>query len=90
MAFITAIAIASKLAGGFLGALSLGKRGALIVGVGMVPRGEVGVVIASLGLAAGVFSARLYALIVAMSLLTSIVTPPVLSLLFRNEPRKTE
>lgn len=85
LALITAIAIVSKLAGGFLGALSLGKRGALIVGVGMVPRGEVGVVIASLGLVSGVFSPHIYALIVAMSLLTSIVTPPVLALLFRGE-----
>ena len=51
----------------------------------MMPRGEVGVLIASLGLTAGVFSPRMYALIVAMSLLTSIVTPPLLSLLFRQE-----
>jgi Na+:H+ antiporter len=87
LVLITAIAIASKLLGGFLGALSLGRRGALIVGVGMVPRGEVGVVVASLGLASGVFSAQLYALIVAMSLLTSVVTPPVLGLLFRPQAR---
>jgi Kef-type K+ transport system membrane component KefB len=85
LALITLIAIVSKLLGGFLGALALGRRGALIVGVGMVPRGEVGVVIASLGLAAGVFSAQIYALIVAMSLLTSVVTPPMLALLFRSE-----
>ena len=72
--------------GGFIGALSLGRRSALIVGVGMVPRGEVGVVIASLGLAAGVFSARTYALIVAMSLLTAMITPPVLALLLGRQP----
>jgi Kef-type K+ transport system membrane component KefB len=83
---VTIIAIVSKFAGGFLGALSLGRRGAAIVGVGMVPRGEVGVVIASLGLAAGVFSNRIYAVIVAMSLLTAMVTPPVLALLLRNKP----
>jgi Kef-type K+ transport system membrane component KefB len=81
---VTVIAIVSKLAGGFLGALSLGKRSAVIVGVGMVPRGEVGVVIASLGLAAGVFSNEIYAVIVAMSLLTSIVTPPVLAALLKR------
>ncbi len=85
LALITAIAIVSKILGGFLGALSLGKRGALIVGIGMVPRGEVGVVVASLGLAAGVFSARMYALIVAMSLLTAMVTPPFLALLLREK-----
>jgi Kef-type K+ transport system membrane component KefB len=85
--FATLIAIASKLVGGFLGALSLGRRGATIVGVGMIPRGEVGVVIASLGLAAGVFTNQIYAVIVAMSLLTSIVTPPFLALLFKRESR---
>lgn len=84
LALITVIAAISKLIGGFLGALSLGKRGALIVGVGMVPRGEVGVVVASLGLAAGVFSPRTYALIVAMSLLTALITPPALAILLRR------
>jgi Kef-type K+ transport system membrane component KefB len=84
---VTVIAIVSKLIGGFLGGLSLGRRGALIVGVGMVPRGEVGVVIASLGLTGGVFSNEIYAVIVAMSLLTSIITPPVLAVLLRKEPQ---
>jgi Kef-type K+ transport system membrane component KefB len=88
LALITVIAIVSKLAGGFLGALPLGKRGALIVGVGMIPRGEVGVVVASLGLAAGVFTPRVYALIVAMSLLTAMITPPVLAALLRPVRRK--
>ena len=82
---VTVIAIASKLAGGFLGALSLGKRSAAIVGFGMVPRGEVGVVIASLGLTAGVFSEQIYAIIVAMSLLTAMVTPPVLAWLLKRQ-----
>jgi Kef-type K+ transport system membrane component KefB len=90
LALITAIAIVSKLIGGFLGALSLGRLSALIVGVGMVPRGEVGVVIASLGLAAGVFSPRTYALIVAMSLLTAMVTPPVLAMLLKRAPKLRE
>ncbi|MDO1528668.1 cation:proton antiporter [Fulvimonas sp. R45] len=90
---VTLIAIVSKLVGGFLGALSLGRRGATIVGFGMVPRGEVGVVIASLGLSAGVFSDRVYAIIVAMSLLTAMVTPPVLAWLLRRagaEPQRSE
>lgn len=84
LALVTAIAIVSKLVGGGLGAISLGARGALIVGVGMIPRGEVGIVIASLGLAAGVFSNEIYAIIVAMSLLTSVVTPPVLAMLLKR------
>ena len=84
LAMATLIAVVSKLIGGYLGAFSLGHRSALIVGFGMVPRGEVGVVIAALGLAAGVFSERIYAVIVAMSLLTAVITPPILSLLLRR------
>jgi Kef-type K+ transport system membrane component KefB len=47
----------------------------------------VGVVIASLGLAAGVFNDRIYAIIVAMSLLTAMVTPPVLAWLLKRSGR---
>jgi len=85
LALVTAIAVISKLIGGFFGALSLGRKSALIVGIGMIPRGEVGVVVASLGLAAGVFTPRVYALIVAMSLLTAMITPPFLAILLREK-----
>ena len=85
LAVVTAIAVVSKLLGGFLGALTLGRRAATLVGFGMVPRGEVGVVVASLGLAAGVFDERIYALIVAMSLLTAMLTPPILAALLRRD-----
>ncbi len=82
----TLLAIVTKLAGGWLGALRLGPRSALIVGIGMIPRGEVGIVVAALGLAAGVFGNLMYAVIIAMSLLTSIIAPPFLALLLRPYP----
>jgi Kef-type K+ transport system membrane component KefB len=81
LALVTVLAVISKLVGGGLGAISLGKRSALVVGVGMVPRGEVGIIVASLGKSAGVFSDQLFAIIVAMSLLTSVIAPPVLKML---------
>ena len=81
---VTAIAVISKFIGGWLGSIALGPHSATIVGVGMVPRGEVGIVVATLGLAAGVFNNRIYAIIVAMSLLTSVVTPPVLAWLLKR------
>ncbi|MGN6313563.1 MAG: cation:proton antiporter [Rhodanobacteraceae bacterium] len=84
LAMATVLALVTKLLGGGLGALKLGMRSALTVGVGMMPRGEVGVVIASLGLAARVFSERMYAVIIAMSLLTSVIAPPVLAALLRR------
>jgi Kef-type K+ transport system membrane component KefB len=87
----TVLALVTKLAGGWLGALRLGPRSALIVGVGMIPRGEVGIVVAALGLSAGVFGDLLYAVIIAMSLLTSIIAPPFLALLLKQpEPASAE
>lgn len=88
LAVVVVLAVASKLIGCGLGALSLGKKAALIVGIGMVPRGEVGIIVASLGLAAGVFTGPTYATIVAMSLLTSIIAPPALKLLLANGPQE--
>lgn len=90
LAVVTVLAVASKLVGGGLGALSLGKKSALIVGFGMVPRGEVGIIVASLGQSAGVFSGRIYAIIIAMSLLTSVVAPPILKALLANAPQEPD
>ncbi len=81
---VTLIAVISKFIGGWLGAISLGPQSATIIGTGMVPRGEVGIVVATLGLAAGAFDNRIYAIIVAMSLLTSVVTPPILAWLLKR------
>jgi Kef-type K+ transport system membrane component KefB len=83
---VTALAIAGKFFGGGLGAWSLGRKSAMIVGVGMIPRGEVGIIVASLGLRAGVFSNTVYAIIITMSLLTSVIAPPVLIALFARPP----
>jgi len=82
LVIVTMLAITGKLLGCGLAALSLGRKSALTVGVGMIPRGEVGIIVAGLGLQAGIFSDTLYAIIIAMSLLTSILTPPVLKVLF--------
>lgn len=83
---VTLLAVAGKLIGCGLGALSLGRKSALIVGVGMVPRGEVGIIVASLGQQAGVFTGTTYAVIIAMSLLTSIIAPPALKGLLAGSP----
>jgi Kef-type K+ transport system membrane component KefB len=44
----------------------------------MVPRGEVGIIVAGIGSAAGVIGDELFAVIVAMSVLTTLLVPPVL------------
>lgn len=83
---ITALAIVSKLVACGIGAWAMGLRSALIVGVGMVSRGEVGIIMASLGKQAGVITDGMYAAIIAMSLLTSVVAPPALTALFGRAP----
>lgn len=81
-------AVASKLIGGGLGALALGWQDAMRVGAGMIPRGEVGFVVAQIGSAAGILSKEMYGVIVFMSLATTLVAPPILAAAFRGVPRE--
>ncbi|MCL4499862.1 MAG: cation:proton antiporter, partial [Chloroflexi bacterium] len=82
---MTAVAIAGKMIGCGIGAKGLGPRSALIIGVGMVPRGEVGLIVATIGMTVGALSKDLVATIVLVSLLSTIVVPPLLPMLFKNE-----
>ena len=79
---ITLLALATKFAGAWGAARSLGPRNALAVGVGMVPRGEVGIIVAGIGATAGVVSDSLFTVIVGMSILTTLVAPPLLKRVF--------
>jgi len=78
LAAVTAVAALTKLAGAWIGARGMERREAWIVAVGMIPRGEVGIIVASIGAAAGVVDEQLFAVVVAMSILTTIAVPPVL------------
>ena len=51
----------------------------------MSPRGEVGIIVASIGLASGAMSQDLYAVVVLMSVITTIIAPPIISKLFRQK-----
>ncbi len=83
---VTALAIATKAVGCGLGAWGLGPRSAAIVGVGMAPRGEVGLVVASIGQGLGALPSEIFSVVVVMSVLTTLVVPPLLPLLFRGRP----
>ena len=82
---LTIIAIATKYVGCGAGALKMGRRSASIVGVGMVPRGEVGIIIASIGFAMGVVSPGIFAGVIFMSMATTIVAPPLLTYAFKSK-----
>ena len=81
---ILVAAILSKLIGCGLGAWRLGYKDAVRVGVGMVPRGEVGMVVAQIGLSLGVIPKDIYAVVVFMSIVTTIVSPPLLKVAYRD------
>jgi Kef-type K+ transport system membrane component KefB len=81
------IAVVGKIVGCGLGVLFTGftKREALVVGVGMIPRGEVGLITASLGLVAGLVSRDLYTQVVFLVLITTLLTPPLLRFAFPTD-----
>ena len=82
---ITAAAVASKFVGAGVAAAGMGVRDAIRVGAGMIPRGEVGVIVAQIGLAMGVMQNRVYGIVVFMSVATTLIAPPLLTLAFRTK-----
>jgi Kef-type K+ transport system membrane component KefB len=86
---IVVVAIVSKIAGCGLGARACGlsHTESLRVGVGMISRGEVGLIVAQIGLSSGIIAMPVYTAIIVMVLATTIVTP---LLLRRCYPRTLE
>jgi Kef-type K+ transport system membrane component KefB len=82
---ISVLAILSKLIGCGLPAVKEGWRTALKVGVGMMPRGEVGLIVALVGLRSGIVSEDSYAIVMIMTAVTTVLAPPILRMLFRQE-----
>ena len=76
---LTIFAILGKLIGCGLGAITLGLKEASLIGVGMVPRGEVGMIVASIGLSMGMISSNIYSIVIFMVVVTTLLTPPVLA-----------
>jgi Kef-type K+ transport system membrane component KefB len=84
---VFAAAVVGKLLGCGLAARRMGRRNALAVGAGMLPRGEISMVVALTGLARGLIGSEIYSAIVITCLLTSLLAPPLLgALLVRPVP----
>jgi len=83
------LAVATKYvgcnAGAWLGDKSLSKESRGIIGFGMAPRGEVGIIVAAIGLASGAMSSELYGVVVIMAVATTIVASPLLARAFRKK-----
>ncbi|MDX1359075.1 MAG: cation:proton antiporter [Clostridia bacterium] len=89
---ITAVAILTKIAGGALGAALSGsdKKESLQIGTGMVARSEVALIVTNKGVAAGIITAAMFAPIALMVIITSILTPVLLKLVFTAKKEKME
>lgn len=82
-AFLIVVAIIGKVASG-LAVFGQDKVNRLAIGVGMIPRGEVGLVFVGVGSASGVLSSSMEAAIIMMVILTTFVAPPFLRIAFNK------
>ena len=84
---LTVVGVIGKLAAGFV----VWKKGMrkIVIGVGMIPRGEVGLIFATIGRSSGLIDAGLYSAVALMVMLTTFITPPLLRrLLVQGTPTK--
>ncbi len=85
---LTVVAILSKLVACSAGAATRGEKTALIVGAGMVPRGEVGIVVAMIGLNMGTIGTETYSVIVLVSIATTLYAPFLIRTIIKAESKK--
>ena len=88
----TVVAVLAKIIGCGLPALALGFnfKGALRIGVGMVPRGEVALIIAGIGITAGILSEQLFGVVIMMTLITTLLAAPLLNVVLGIKGRGTK
>jgi Kef-type K+ transport system membrane component KefB len=83
------LAAASKLVGCGLAAWGLGRWSMAAVGVGMIPRGEVSLIAATAGASLGAITSDLFSVVIAMTVLTALLVPPLLTFLYRRHLQPT-
>jgi Kef-type K+ transport system membrane component KefB len=87
---ISLLAVASKMIGAALGSWKESWRVRIQTGICMIPRGEVGIIVGLVGLSLHTITREAYTAVLGISLLTTIVTPPLIVMAFRKErPRKS-
>jgi Kef-type K+ transport system membrane component KefB len=81
---LLAVALVGKVAAGYAPFWFQGRK--LLIGVAMIPRGEVGLIFATMGLTTGVLTSDLFSAVTMMVLATTLLTPPLLAYMIRLEP----
>ncbi|MBD2306057.1 cation:proton antiporter [Chroococcidiopsis sp. FACHB-1243] len=85
--FLIVVAILGKVVTGFT-VFGQEKVNRLAIGVGMIPRGEVGLVFAGIGSATGALPPALDAAIIVMVIVTTFIAPPLLQIVFQRSPEQ--
>jgi Kef-type K+ transport system membrane component KefB len=82
------VAVVTKFAAGYTPFWFKGRKA--VIGVGMIPRGEVGLIFAQMGLTTGVLSSGVFSALTLMVMVTTFIAPPLLKLLFPPLGQPTE
>ena len=84
------VGIATKVLAGLIGAHGAGRWSALAVGVGMAPRGEVGIVVVTLGVGLGLLTPDLFSVVLVAVVLTTVAAPLMLNVVIPRAAAETE
>jgi len=87
---LTVLAIIGKMVGGYLGAKRHGKDSAMIIGIGMVPRGEVGIIVAQVGFSLAIIGQDLFSAVILIAVITTLIAPPWLVWGFRRKEQNEQ
>jgi len=82
---VTAVAVLSKIFGSVLACWKEEWKVRIQAGVCMVPRGEVGIIVGLVGISSGIITQEIYSVVLGMSLLTTLITPPLILLAFKKK-----
>ncbi len=85
---VTLLAVVTKLIACGAVSLNFGLKRAVQVGMGMVPRGEVGIVVAQIGLGLAAVTDAVYGVVLLMAVATTLIAPPFLVMAFKGEKRE--
>lgn len=82
---VTAVAVLSKIFGSALACWKEDWKVRIQTGVCMVPRGEVGIIVGLVGISSRIITQEIYSVVLGMSLLTTLITPPLILLSFKKK-----
>lgn len=85
---LTFIAVIGKVVAGF--AVPWTKMSAIAIGIGMIPRGEVGLIFADIGRRGGLLSDEVFSAILIMVMASTFITPPLLKWIFHRQGQSAE